>query len=156
MEPITIQYRFRFQERKEDVYRLKLDGETMEFIGPVPEDLPDWTRLSVCQCSNCTLPIETSERCPAAVNMVEIVRNFQQLLSYDKTVVIVKTGERVIYSRTTIQRGVCSMMGLLMASSACPHMPFFQTHGSFPSAVFKQCRDDLAGDHVLSYDSIFP
>jgi hypothetical protein len=63
--------------------------------------------------------------------MIGIVSRFADLLSHDRTLVVVSTEERTIYSTTTMQRGVCSLMGLLMATSGCPMTSFFKSMARF-------------------------
>lgn len=131
MESIKILYRFQMHGGREEEYALTLDPRTLHVIQKVVDPLPDWTALDVHQCENCSLDAATATRCPAAVNMVGIVNRFDQLLSFDETKVHVITAERCVYSETTIQRAVCSLMGLLMAASACPQMDFFKPMARF-------------------------
>jgi hypothetical protein len=128
---ISIQYCFRMEDGQEDRYHLNLDPETMEIVDPPAPEPPPWTDLAFHQCPNCPLDNTLDKRCPAAENMVTVVNQFAHLLSYEKTLVIVITAERIIYSRTTVQRGVCSLLGLLMACSACPLMAFFKPMARF-------------------------
>lgn len=126
MKSIKIQYRFRLGDGQEDAYQVELDPSRIESILPDIPKIPNWTNLDFNQCENCTLTLNQTLRCPAALSMVRLVNKFAQLLSYDDITVVVVTGERVIYKKTTIQRGVCSLMGLLMATSGCPMMSFFK------------------------------
>ena len=41
------------------------------------------------------------------------------------------TAERFITQETTVQRGMSSLMGLVMATSGCPHMAFFKPMARF-------------------------
>lgn len=131
MKPIVIEYRFQLEEGREDVFRLHLDPQRLETVDAIPVELPDWTRLSFHQCGNCPLDPAVEPSCPAAVNMVRVVERFTELLSHDEVSVVVQTEERLVYSHTTIQRGVCSLMGLLMAASACPMTTFFKPMARF-------------------------
>lgn len=136
MKPIIIDYQFCLQGGPRDQYRVVLDQQCMETISPKGaesqiEKLPEWTILTCNQCDNCPLDPNSSPHCPAALNMVELVKRFAKLLSYDEITVIVNTEERQIYKDTTIQRGVCSLMGLLMATSGCPMMTFFKPMARF-------------------------
>lgn len=131
MAPIFIEYRFQHEDDLEDVFSFEIDSKKIQVINSSFISLPDWTQLSFHQCSNCPLDQEQEARCPAAVNMVGLVTQFDQLLSYDETKVMVVTAERTIYSHTTIQHGVCSLMGLLMAASNCPLTAFFKPMARF-------------------------
>ena len=131
MKPIEILYRFMMEDGQQDAYKLRIDPQSLQVINAFNEELPEWTALEVHQCENCPLEVSVNPRCPAAVNMVGIVNRFDALLSYDKTQVRVITAERQVYSDTTVQRAVCSIMGLKMAASACPLMDFFKPMARF-------------------------
>jgi hypothetical protein len=131
MDPIEILYRFQMEDGRKDVFALKLDPESLQIIGDVGGPMPDWTALEVSQCQNCPLDAQESPKCPAAVNMVRLVKRFDTLLSLDEAKVTVVTDERKVYGETTIQRAVCSLMGLLMAASDCPLMDFFKPMARF-------------------------
>lgn len=131
MEPIKFKYRFKLESGQDDRYIVVLDPHTMEAIQSHTRNMPDWTHLDFNQCDNCPLTRDQSPYCPAAVSMTNLVNRFTQLLSYDEITVVVETDERIIYKKTTIQRGVCSLMGLLMATSGCPRMTFFKPMARF-------------------------
>lgn len=128
---ISIQYRFRYEGGKEEIYPLKLDTGSMQIMDQPRDDPPGWTALDFQQCPNCPLDAHEAPQCPAALNMIRIVAQFTKLLSHDKAMVIVITEERMVYSHTTVQRGVCSLMGLLMACSGCPLTAFFKPMARF-------------------------
>lgn len=131
MNLIEIEYRFQIEGEQNHNFKVSLDPVRLEAVNTAPEALPSWTGLSVNQCSNCPLNPSETAHCPAAVNMVRLVNCFDQLLSYDQAVVVVFTGERMIHTHTTVQRAVCSLMGLLMATSACPLTAFFKPMARF-------------------------
>ncbi len=131
MDPIEFLYRFQMEDGREDVFELKLDPLKLQMINDDAAPMPSWTALEVHQCQNCPLDPKDSPQCPAAINMVGLVQRFDTLLSYDETKVTVVTDERQVIGQTTIQRAVCSLMGLLMAASACPLMDFFKPMARF-------------------------
>ncbi len=131
MKPIHIHYRFQMEDGQEELYKLELDPVKLETISEYQGELPDWTQLEYHQCDNCPLSPSKDPRCPAAVNMVGLVNRFKELLSYDRAKVAVVTDERLIYQNTTVQRGICSLMGLLMAASSCPMTAFFKPMARF-------------------------
>jgi hypothetical protein len=96
-----------------------------------PAALPDWTRLEHRQCKNCPLSPEHTPHCPMAVQFVKLVDNFGTLPSYTEVEVEVETPERRVLKSTTLQRGIGSLMGLLAASSACPHTTFLKPMAHF-------------------------
>ena len=132
MQNIEIEYLFDIEGDQSESYKVTLDPVSLQTIeNGKKAAFPDWTKLTFHQCGNCPLDSSMTERCPAAVNMVLLVERFNQLLSYDSTTVMVLTAERKVYNQTTVQRGVCSLMGLLMASSGCPHTAFFKPMARF-------------------------
>ncbi len=131
MDTITIRYSFKFGKNELEVFDLQLDTVNFELQGNTPEALPDWTKLDFHRCPNCPLDVKTHPRCPLAVNLVNIVRQFDSFLSYNETLVVVTTKERIISQMTTVQRAVGSMMGLIIAASGCPHTAYFRPMARF-------------------------
>jgi hypothetical protein len=134
MELITIRYSFIFGEGPnagEEVFDLHLDAENLQLQDNIPKELPDWTKLDFYQCSNCPLNVQTYTYCPMAANVVNIVNKFDSLLSYNEIHLVVTTKERRISQLTTIQRGVGSLMGLVIATCGCPHSVFFKPMARF-------------------------
>jgi len=68
---------------------------------------------------------------PAAVCMVDVVRCFTGLVSYDMVEVEIITNERRLIQQTPAQRGISSLMGLLIAASGCPRSAFFKPMARF-------------------------
>lgn len=126
MENISIQYHFTMEDGQTEQFNLQLDPESMDVIRADNVSLPEWTRLSVNQCPNCTLATDTHPYCPPAVNMVDVVHRFDAMLSHDETTVVVDAEGRRMTANTTVQRAVSSLMGLLMAASGCPMTVFFK------------------------------
>jgi hypothetical protein len=134
MEIITIRYCFKVgdgPDTVEEVIDMQLDAKNLELQGNIPQVLPDWAKLDFYQCSNCPLDVREHPYCPMAANLVNIVKRFDSLLSYNETHLIVTTKERTISQLTTIQRGVGSLMGLVIATCGCPHSVFFKPMARF-------------------------
>jgi hypothetical protein len=66
-----------------------------------------------------------------AVCLVKLVPICKDLLSYDLIHVDVIMAERVISKDTSAQKGISSLMGLLMATSGCPRMSFLKPMARF-------------------------
>lgn len=131
METITIRYSFKFGKSKYEVFDMALDTENFELQGNCPEVCPPWTKLDFHQCPNCPLDARHVLRCPLAVNLVNIVKKFDSFISYNETLVVVTTKERIVSKMTTVQRAVGSMMGLIIAASGCPHTAYFRPMARF-------------------------
>lgn len=108
-----------------------LDAQTLDLLESIPVELPSWTNLEFHQCPNCQLSIQTHPNCPAAAHLVKIVAIFKTVVSYDNIHVDVITPERIIYKDTTAQKGISSLMGLIMATSGCPHMSYLKPMAHF-------------------------
>jgi hypothetical protein len=125
VEPLRIQYRYLFEDGTDAVFDLEFDPGTLELRGGADGPPPDWTRLGFEQCSNCPLSSAEHERCPLAVKLVGTVRRFSELISWSRMRLQVTTRERTVAQETTTQIGLSSLMGLIMATSGCPHtLPF--------------------------------
>jgi hypothetical protein len=131
MGTLTIRYYFTLPEGVREVFNLQFDAQKLELVGGMPETLPSWTKLDFHQCPNCPLTLETHSHCPLAAHLVNIVQRFEGLVSYSEIQVDIMTAERFITQETTVQRGMSSLMGLVMATSGCPHMAFFKPMARF-------------------------
>jgi uncharacterized protein DUF6901 len=126
MGTLEIKYCFRLPDDKEEVFHLELDVQSLELVRNIPENPPQWIRLGFHQCPNCPLTSHTHPNCPLMLNLFDIVWRFDHLLSYDEISMEVIMGERCISCDTTAQRGISSLMGIMIASSGCPHTVFFK------------------------------
>ena len=131
MDNIVIKYGFKLPDDTREDYVLTIDGDTLELIRTDTIQPPDWARLDFCKCSNCTLDNQTHPYCPLVVNLTEIVKGFDRILSHDKVILKVVTEERYVAQKTTAQRALSSLMGLIIAASACPHTVFFKPMARF-------------------------
>lgn len=123
---LNIRYRFLFAKGREEVIEVKIDKLTMESLPDNSGTPPDWCRLDFHQCPNCPLRVDTHPYCPLATRLIKLMAAYQNVLSYDEVEMEATTPERVVTQRTTAQRAVSSLMGLIMATSGCPHMAFLK------------------------------
>jgi hypothetical protein len=131
MKDFTVHYNFRLPDGSEESFHLRLDPETLELRGGTPATTPQWTKLDFHQCSNCPLRVEEHPDCPLALRLVNLVQRFDGLLSHEKVNMEVVTEERTITQVTTAQRGISSVMGLVIAASGCPHTAFLRPMARF-------------------------
>ncbi|MBN1254913.1 MAG: hypothetical protein JXA50_06540 [Deltaproteobacteria bacterium] len=131
MEIITIRYYLTLPEGVRETFTVKLDVAKLELVDNIPDSLPTWAQLDFCQCSHCPFTPAECPYCPLAANLVPIVERFEGLISYSEIAVDVMTAERFITQHTTVQRGMSSLMGLVMATSGCPYMAFFKPMARF-------------------------
>ncbi|MFP4477739.1 MAG: DUF6901 family protein [Desulfatibacillaceae bacterium] len=131
MEPIRILYRFRFEDGRVQELDLRMDPERIELVENRPEPVPKWCELGFHQCPHCPLSTKKRRYCPLALNLVNVVSCFDGVMSHNQTELEVCTAERFTSQKTTVQRGVSSLMGLVMATSGCPHAAFFKPMARF-------------------------
>lgn len=131
MGAIVITYNFQMKDRPSEVFVLHLNEHDLELTDNIPERLPEWTKLDFKRCRNCPLDSAKHTHCPVAANIVTLVRRFNHLISYDKMKVEITTRERHITKHTTAQRGISSLMGLIIAASGCPRTAFFKPMARF-------------------------
>ena len=131
MKPITITYCFKINENREETFSIELDPETVEQVERKGGSKPDWARIQFEQCSNCSLDVAGHEYCPLVVSLIDIIERFADILSYDEIDIDVITEERTISTHTSAQNGISSLMGLLMATSGCPHTQFLKPMARF-------------------------
>lgn len=131
MKTLDFSYIFTLEDQKKEIFNLHLDSETLKLITTLPPSLPEWVQLDFHQCPHCPLDVKHSPNCPVALNLLGITQRFDQLLSYDYVHIHVDTQDRSISQDTTVQRGLSSLLGLLMATSGCPLMDFFKIMARF-------------------------
>ena len=131
MQNTRIQYHFRRTGNFREAFVFELAAADLELISHMPVRPPAWTELDFHQCPNCPLDISTHPFCPLAANLVNIVNRMESLISYDEIRVDVITAERIISQVTTAQIGISSMLGLVIATSGCPHAAFFRPMARF-------------------------
>jgi hypothetical protein len=152
MNTISIDYYFTLGDGSQEFFELRLDAEKLELLIDTPDNLPTWTDLSFRQCPNCPLTRDTHPHCPLAANIVNIVSRFDKLLSYEEVHLVVITEERIISQDTTAQKGLSSLMGLVMANSGCPHTVFFRPMARFhlPLANIEETISRAASMYLLA------
>ncbi|PTQ90431.1 DUF6901 family protein [Agitococcus lubricus] len=130
---MMIHYNFDFENGQQLKFQVDLDRQ-YDF----KQDLsmaPDWTKLENNKCQNCPLKSQQYSHCPAALDLDKVMADFQKIPASTKVYVKVTTTEREYAKRVTLEEGVRALMGLIMATSACPifstlkpnarhHLPF--------------------------------
>ena len=110
----TIIYIFRLESGTEHRFDVDLNR-------PVASGaLPDWTLLDTNKCENCPLASGPGARCPAAADLVPIVAQFSALASIGSVDVRVVRPQFEATKHTDTQTALSALMGLILATSACP------------------------------------
>jgi hypothetical protein len=131
MEDISVRYEFSLPDGGQEVFDLNIKGNTLILEQNEEGEHPDWAKLDYHQCPNCPLSTDEYPYCPPSLDLADVVRRFDGLLSYDKVSIKVTTAERTITQNTSAQKGISAMMGLIMATSGCPHAAYFKPMARF-------------------------
>jgi len=151
-EPVTIVYEFNLPDSTSRRIVLTLDPVTLIMQREMVEEAPEpWTALEYRQCSNCPLRPDTTPRCPVAVNLSSVVHHFKDMISFDRALIKVETKERTYLKESSIQAGLFSVFGLVMATSRCPHMEFLRPMARFhlPFSSSRETITRVASSYLL-------
>lgn len=136
--PVRYLYTFLFENGMVRKFDVVLDGETLQFIPKEGISKPHWTKLAYNQCESCPLSA-SAEYCPVAVNLSNVVETFKDSISFENTTVTVETTERSFVKLTTLQKGLSSLIGVIMVTSGCPIMdklrPMARFHLPFATII---------------------
>ncbi len=128
-------YKFHFNDGKKRLFEIEIDSKTLLLVKPPPKNPPAWAKMENFRCENCTLKKEEHEYCPLASYISEVIEFFSDVPSFQKAIIFVENSQRGTYKYTSVQTGISSLMGIIMASSGCPiigklkplvrfHLPF--------------------------------
>jgi len=137
-------YTFKLKSGLEKTFVVSVDKSSLSIIYKNNGSFPEWTKLQNFKCSHCELDPKIHEYCPLAINLVDIIRTFQEYNSFDEAEITVETENRNYSKTTSIQSGVSSMLGIRMVTSGCPVMgklkPLIPTHLPFASLEETEMR----------------
>lgn len=131
---MQIEYYFSFDDGRDLTFIVDLDRH---FDPARAVSAPSWTRLENRRCPNCPLDASTYTYCPAALDLDRVVSSFQRIPASLKANIRVVSQDREYNKRAQVEEGVRSLIGLIMATSACPVFqelkPNARTHLPFAS-----------------------
>lgn len=144
MENRTVKYIFKFADDSEEIFNIDIGDKNSKILNDIFNNPPKWISLDFHQCPNCPFDIATQSYCPLAASLVNIVKSFERIISYDEVDVTVVTDERSIFQHTSAQKAISALMGLVIANSGCPYTDFFKPmayfHLPFASEEETICR----------------
>ncbi len=151
-EPITVQYRFTLPDDTIREYRLCIDQGSLELIREDGGGHPDWVALPFQQCSHCPLVAANHPDCPVALGLHDVVVPMADLVSHQQVEVEVITAERRLVMVASAQRAISSVMGLVVATSACPHTAFLKPMARFhlPMASLEETLFRAVSTYLIS------
>lgn len=113
-------------------FHIHLDEKSLSSSDNIAEsELPDWAKLNYFQCKHCPLNQEEHPYCPVAIKVFQVIPQFEHIVSHDTVQLDVIMSERTVSMESTAQRAISSMLGLMFATSGCPHMAFFKPMARF-------------------------
>ena len=122
----TIFYQFKFPAGKILKYTFAIDEREVILQREAVQPAPAWVKLTEKQCPHCPLDPVKHRNCPIAENISHLIEDHDLSVSHDEIEIQVTTPERVISTATSVQRGLSSMIGLLIATSTCPYTHFLK------------------------------
>ncbi|MCW8827237.1 MAG: hypothetical protein OQK78_12535 [Gammaproteobacteria bacterium] len=131
MEQIKYRYDFTFKDGRSESFTVVLDGSTLDPVEPLPQKLPEWTRLHFERCRNCSLDPLDHSYCPLAGRLEPVLSKMINVLSHENVDVEVTLDERSITRSCTAQEGLSALMGIITATSGCPNTSFFKPMARF-------------------------
>lgn len=152
MDRINISYRFNLGAHGEERFDLQLDAQTIELIPQQEQGLPAWTDLAFHQCPHCPLDPARHLACPVAACISRVIWRFDEVVSHDDIDLEVTTDARQVSQHTTAQKGISSLLGLLFATSGCPHTNYMKPMARFhlPLATEADTIFRAAGMYLLA------
>ena len=141
-------------------YRFTFDGERY-VLDKECDAPPPWAELGFKQCKHCPYQAGSAPKyCPAAYQLSLIVNDVDHLVSFDRVFVKVTSQQRIIQQESSVQEVVGSILGLILASSGCPHteflLPMARFHLPFASAeetLWRACGSFLLAQHFRGEDN---
>jgi hypothetical protein len=129
---MNITYTFHFASGRRESFPVDFDPVTgLQNPQPVDSDLPEWVLLDFGKCTICDIAFSSRRVCPAANSLLGIVRCFSDVDSHQQVGLRVDMPGRKIVEKTTVQRGLGSLVGLLLATSGCSPLGFFRPMARF-------------------------
>jgi hypothetical protein len=138
--PLLITYSFQFQDGSSWFHRININ-RSRNASAAAPASAPEWTRLSFHRCENCPLSEDMCSHCPPAVDAAPILGYFASITSIAQVRVTVITPEL----------GLMALLGVVMATSACPILSRLRSQALFhlPFASMDETLYRAVGDYLI-------
>ncbi|WP_280369144.1 hypothetical protein [Pseudomonas sp. BN411] len=153
-----VRYEFGFPDGRLWVHEVDLAGK-----GGRVETGPEWALLGFQQCSHCPLNAAEVRDCPFALALARPVAVLARSPSYEEVQMAVFWRGREIRQQTTLQRALGSLLGLLGATSGCPHTRMLRAmawfHWPFSTSaetLYRSLGTYLLGQHLRRQRGLEP
>lgn len=150
-----IEYTFTLADGEIYYFRVELErGQAALHAAKPPAP---WTALNFRQCTNCPLRAEEHPYCPTALDLEAIAQRFSAIKSFEKACVEVKTPERTYTKHCDVQTGLRALLGLVMATSACPIASQLKalTHYHLPFASIEETLFRVVAAYLIKQYFVF-
>lgn len=151
MEPF-VRYRFDIPGSSVEIFDIFLDDDLNLQDACEVRQVSEWQRLDFCKCPNCLLSEKDNPVCPMMKAIGGAVSRFDKIASFEVVDLSVLTETRTFLYRTTAQRSLSSLLGLLIAVSGCPHTVYFRPMAIFhlPLATEEETAFRAAGMYLVA------
>lgn len=123
---LSVRYTIESEDGSREVFDLDISLPDVALPQPDPKSLPKWTQLDYNKCRHCPLTKETSPHCPVAALLVDYGQRVGRMVSFEQVELTVEQGHTTTRANVSAQEALRSVLGLVMATSGCPHMSFFR------------------------------
>ncbi len=152
----NITYNLKLKDGKEDTFEVDIDRQD-RWEETNKETHSFWTKLSYNQCSNCPLQPSIHTYCPTALDIEEIAKKFEDIISTERADVWVHTKNRSYFKNCDVQEALKSIFGLIMASGNCPILSRLKPLAYFhlPFADLEETLHRLVGTYLIKQRLIY-
>ncbi len=158
---MIIRYHFELEQRKKVGFQVDLGKRGKEDRSI--KGHASWTLLKHERCTICPLDLNRNEYCPPAVDLENVLGEFAEISSCSEVNATVVTPDRTFQKKCDAQVALNSLVGLIMAGSACPilsrlrsqtqfHLPF----ASIPETLYRTVGDYLIKQYLIKMDGGSP
>ncbi len=122
----TITYHIHLADGQSE--RIALAFDPVTFLLRIDAAIADepWTDLDFHKCPHCPLAAGSHRHCPFAHALGGFIHRFDAFYSYEMVTVDVVTEDRTVVAERPLQDAMASILGLIGATSGCPHLAFFR------------------------------
>jgi hypothetical protein len=157
LDTFIIRYIFHILDsNKKTEYSINIDRKTV-VLQPENDSKPAWAKLEDHQCENCPFNKKEQPLCPIAKNLADVTDCFKDEFSYAPVKVVVETEERSYFRNASLQEGLFSIFGIIMATSGCPHLDFLKPMGRYhlpfstvDETLFRSTASFLLGQYIFN------
>jgi hypothetical protein len=147
--------RYTFQLDAANSVKFEVEEESDTSLETSLDPVPEWMKLESFRCEHCSLAPGSRKTCPAALSIQPVIDAFSKCLSFETVQAVVESRDLKVQGEMSAQKAVRSLLGLLMALSACPtmrklrpmahfHLPF----GSKEHTAFRFLGTYLMAQHL--------